>query len=162
MPEQVHAPPELVAYLEGHGVPHNIVVPEVPLPPSVKAAAKVIGTEPTAMVRSLVLQAADGAFILVIVGGTAKVDPKKLAVATGKVGWTLASPAVVREVTGYTAGSVPPVGPGYGERFPVLIDLTVMKQPVVFGDGGHKAVLLCLLPRDIQRLTGAEIHDLIV
>lgn len=160
MTEKATAPPELVAYLEAQAVPHNVVVPGVPMP-SVKKAAKVIGTEPAAIIKSLVWQAADGSLALVIASGVAKVDPKKLAAATGKGGWALAPAAVAHAATGYAAGGVPPVGPGYGDRFPVLIDRIVMAQPVVFGGGGHEAVLLCLLPRDIQRLTHAEIHDLI-
>lgn len=163
--EKPTAPPELVAYLEAHAVPHNVVVPDVPLLPAktakrVKEAARVIGTDPAALVQSLLWQAADGGFALVIVGGLAKVDLQKLAAATGKAGWALASPELVRETTGYAVGVVPPVGPGYGERFSVLIDRVAMAQPVVFGGGGHERVLLCLMPRDIVRLTGAAIHDL--
>jgi len=168
IPEKPTAPPELVAYLEAHAVPHNIVVPDMPMPATTKArtvkmlkkVAQVIGTDPAAIVQSLLWCAADGAFALVIAGGMAKVDPQKLAAATGRVGWALASPALVREITGYVVGGVPPVGPGYGARFPVLIDRAVMTHPVVFSGGGHEAVLLCLLPRDIVRLTQAEVHDL--
>lgn len=171
--EKPTAPPELVAYLEAHAVPHNVVVPDMPMPTTtkvqttkvrtaktVKKAAQVIGADPAALVQSLLWCAANGDFALVIAGGMAKVDPQKLAAATSRAGWTLASPEIVREITGYAVGGVPPVGPGYGERFPVLIDRAVMTQPVVFGGGGHEAVLLCLLPRDIVRLTHAEIHDL--
>lgn len=160
MTERAAAPAALVAYLEATGVQHNIVVPGVPMP-TVQAAAKAISTEPAAIVKSLVWQAADGTLALVIASGAAKVDRKKLAAATGKTGWQLAPPDVVAAATGYAPGGVPPIGPGYGTRISVLIDRAVMTQPVVFGGGGDAAVLLCLIPRDIARLTGAEIHDLV-
>lgn len=159
MTEKPTAPPELAAYLDAHALHHNIVVPGVPMP-TVKKAAQAIGTDPASIVTSLLWRAADGAVALVIAAGTAKVDARKLAVATGHEGWTLAPPDVVREVTGFAAGGVPPVGPGYGARFPVFIDAAVMAHPVVFGGGGHEGVLLAVLPNEIAHCTGAAIHDL--
>lgn len=157
--EKPNAPPELVAYLDAHALHHNIVVPGVPMP-TVTKAAQAIGTDPASIVKSLLWQASDGSVALVIASGTAKIDPRKLAAATGHAEWTLAPPDMVQEVTGFAAGGVPPVGPGYGERFPVLIDAAVMAHPVVFGGGGHEGVLLAVLPAEIASLVGAEVHDL--
>ncbi len=161
MDERATVPPALAAYLDECGLHHNVLSGVTVR--DVKAAAKKIGTDPASIVASRLWRAADGAVALVIAAGMAKVDTAKLAAATGREGWTLAPPAVVREVTGFAAFAmcgVPPVGSGYGERFPVLIDAAVMAQPVVFGGGGHANVLLCVLPREIAPLVGAAIHDL--
>jgi Cys-tRNA(Pro)/Cys-tRNA(Cys) deacylase len=88
------------------------------------------------------------------------VDRKKIAFATGRQGWKMAAPDTALGATGFATGGTPPVGPGYGTRFGVLIDRATLIQPVVYGGGGHEALLLRLTPGDIQRLTRAEIHDL--
>lgn len=156
---EVHPPPVLVAYLAEAGVPYAFVNPGVPMP-TVPLAAAAIGVPPEQIIKSLVWQAADGVLAVVIASGPTKVDRKKIAAATGRQGWKMASPEVALAATGFATGGTPPIGPGYGARFAVLIDRAVFVQPIIYGGGGHEALLLRLAPADIQRLTGAEIHDL--
>ena len=61
----------------------------------------------------------------------------------------MAAPAVALAATGFATGGTPPVGPGYGAAFPVLMDAAVLEQSVVYGGGGHEAILLRLTPGDI-------------
>ena len=162
--ERPTVPAALAAYLDAHELHYN-VVPGVTVhhAKNVEAAAKAIGTDSTSIVRSHLWRAEDGSVALVIAAAAAKIDPAKLVAATGREGWTLALPAVAHGVTGFGASptiGVPPVGPGYGDRFPVLIDTAVMAHPVIFGGGGRANVLLCVLPREIAPLMNAEMHDL--
>jgi prolyl-tRNA editing enzyme YbaK/EbsC (Cys-tRNA(Pro) deacylase) len=155
----IHPPSALVTYLDDAGVTYAFVDPGVPMP-TVPLAAAAIGVPPERIIKSLVWQAADGALAVVIASGPSKVDRKQIAAVTGRPGWKMAPPDVALAATGFATGGTPPVGPGYGVRFAVLVDRAVFAQAVVYGGGGHEALLLRLAPAEIQRLTHAEIHDL--
>src|SRR5690349_3471350 len=132
----VSPPPALVAYLAAAGISYAFVIPGVPMP-TVPLAAVAIGVVPEQIIKTLVWQAADGALAVVIASGPARVDRKKIAAATGKPGWKMAAPDIALAATGFATGGTPPVGPGYGEAFSVLMDRAVFVQPVVYGGGGH-------------------------
>src|SRR5947209_8209572 len=136
MDESLITPPlALTTFLAAAGVSYPFVIPGVPMP-TVPLAAAAIGVRPVQIIKSLVWQAADGALAVVIVAGLARVDRKKLAAATDKTGWKMAAPDVALATTGFATGGTPPVGPGYGTAFPVLMDAAVFTQPVVYGGGG--------------------------
>ncbi len=152
-------PPALVAYLDAAGIRYEFVIPGVPMP-TVPLAAAAIGVAPDEILKSLVWQAADGALAVVIAAGPARLDRRRIAGATGRASWKMAAPDIALAATGFATGGTPPVGPGYGEAFPVLMDTGIFTRRIVYGGGGHEAILLRLAPGDIQRLTGARIHEL--
>ncbi len=133
----------------------------IPLPvhtPTVERAAEALGVTTDRIIKSLLFQAKGGACVLVIVAGTARVDPKKLAAVTGKDRWRLAAPEVVQAVSGYPAGGTPPIG--HASKVRVLMDTKAAALDVVYGGGGAVDCMLRVRVADIRRLTGAEMHDL--
>ena len=63
------------------------------------------------------------------------------------------------EITGFTAGAVPP----FGHLRPIrtLLDLRVLEQETVYAGGGDENALMRLSPKVILHQTGAEVLDLI-
>ncbi len=128
--------------------------------PTVELAAEALGVPTDAIIKSLLFQAKDGECVLVIASGTGRIDPKKLAAVTGKDGWRLAKPDVVLRVTGYPAGGTPPIG--HGEKLRVLMDRRTAALETVYGGAGTLTSMLRIRIADIRRLTGAEVHALVV
>lgn len=126
---------------------------------TVPAAAAALETDEEAIVKSLLFQGKSGDVVLVIAGGPARVDTKKVAEVSGITGLRLAKPSVVQEKTGYPVGGVPPVG--HRQELPVLVDRQVMNRDVVYGGGGSPELLLRIRPDDIVALTGGRVAGVI-
>ena len=147
----------LTAYLRAHDVDAALVYPGRETP-TVPAAAAALGVTEGQIVKSLLFQGKDGDTVLVIARGTAKIDRRRLAVASGLRKPQLAPPDVALRVTGYPPGGTPPVGHVMPVR--VLLDVGVLEEPVVYGGGGRVDAMLRIKPADIQRLTRAEVAEL--
>ena len=147
----------LQAFLRETGVEGEVIRLPVETP-TVGRAADALGVTADRIIKSLLFQARDGKCVLVIAAGTARVDAKKLAAVTGKGGWRLATPDVVRGVTGYPAGGTPPIG--HATKLRVLMDTKAAALDVVYGGGGALDCMLRVRVADIRRLTGAAVHDL--
>jgi len=147
----------LADYLRAHAVDAELVYPGQETP-TVPAAAAALGVPEGRIVKSLLFQGRDGDTVLVIARGTAKIDRRRLAEASGLRKPQLAPPDVALRVTGYPPGGTPPVGHVMPVR--VLIDAEVLEEPVVYGGGGRVDAMLRIRPADIQRLTRAEVADL--
>ena len=148
---------DLVGYIRESAADAEVI----PLPvqtPSVERAAEALVVTADRVIKSLLFQAKDGECVLVIAAGTARVDAKKLAAATGKDRWRLAMPDVVLAVTGYPAGGTPPIG--HATKLRVLMDTKAAALDVVYGGGGALDAMLRIHIADIRRLTDAEVHDL--
>jgi Cys-tRNA(Pro) deacylase len=158
--ESSHAAPvgdALLAYLRELGVDAELLAPGVPMP-TVPLAAAAIGVTEGQIIKSLLFRDRRGELVLAIACGTARIDRGHLAAATGMDAPRLADSATVLAVTGYPAGGVAPVGHATPVR--VVVDRRAAAQDVVYGGGGTEDVLLRISPRDILRLTGAEIADI--
>jgi Cys-tRNA(Pro) deacylase len=147
----------LLAYLRERGVESALLAPGVPMP-TVPLAAAAIGVNEEHIIKSLLFRDSRGDLVLAIASGTARIDRALLATATGLDRPRLADPATVLAATGYAAGGVAPVGHATPVR--VVIDRRAADLEVVYGGGGTEDVLLRISPRDIIRLTGAEIVDI--
>ena len=153
----VGAPARLAAYLEKAGVDHAFVAPNVPVP-TVPAAAEAIGVAESAILKTLLFEAADGSCVAAIASGPAKVDRRKLAAVVELAKLRFASPETVLRVTGFPAGGVAPVG--HATAIPVVVDAAVLDLPEAWGGGGDESLLLRIAPADIIRLTNATIAAL--
>jgi Cys-tRNA(Pro) deacylase len=147
----------LVAFLRERGVDAELLAPGVPMP-TVPLAAAAIGVAEDQIIKSLLFRDTRGELVLAIASGTARIDRSLLAFATGLEKPRLADPATVLAATGFPAGGVAPVGHATPVR--VVIDRRAAVMEVVYGGGGTEDVLLKIRPRDIIRLTSAEIADI--
>ena len=124
--------------------------------PTALEAAEAVGCELDQIVKSLVF-VCDERPVLVMVPGSRRADPRKVAHATGAATARIASPALVRETTGYSVGGVAPFALPRIER--VLVDRMLLGWPVVWTGAGSDRHMAGLSPTELLRLTKAEPVD---
>jgi prolyl-tRNA editing enzyme YbaK/EbsC (Cys-tRNA(Pro) deacylase) len=120
-------------------------------------AAAVVGTTVAQIVKSLVFLA-DEHPVLVLTSGANRVDAAKLGGATGARRVAKADAGVVRDVTGFAIGGVPPVG--HAQALPVYIDRDLMDFAIVYAAAGTPTSVFPIAPAILQRLTGGTVIDL--
>jgi prolyl-tRNA editing enzyme YbaK/EbsC (Cys-tRNA(Pro) deacylase) len=149
----------IAAYLRAHEVAGE-VVHLTEHTPTVGDAARAVGTTPERIIKS-VLFLADGAPVLVIANGLARVDYKRVAdyLNLSRKRVKLADAEAVLAITGFAVGTVPPFG--HPTRLRTLIEASVLEQPEVYGGGGAMDALLRIMPAEIVRATQAEIVSVV-
>jgi prolyl-tRNA editing enzyme YbaK/EbsC (Cys-tRNA(Pro) deacylase) len=137
----------------------DLDVQVVRVPGSAKTAilaAEAVGCPVGAIVKSLVFVAGDDP-VLVLCPGDRRVDTAKLAalrrVDPAAVG--MAPAALVREVSGYAIGGVPPLG--HVTALPTYMEQALLNWPVVYGAAGAPDALFPIDPNALQQITGAVV-----
>jgi Cys-tRNA(Pro) deacylase len=148
---------DIEKYMQRSGIIGKVLHLSVPTP-TVETAAQAIGTTVEKIVKSLVFLM-DGEPILVISPGTRRVDRKRLArhYGIGRKRVKLANAETVLTLTGFEVGAVPPFG--HKTTLSVVLDKTILQQPVVYAGGGTTEALLEISPTEILRVTGATVLD---
>lgn len=119
-------------------------------------AAAAVGTTVGQIVKSLVFLAGDTP-ILALVSGTNRADMAKLAAAAGaKV--RRADADTVRGVTGYAIGGVPPLG--HSTPLRTFLDRDLLQYATVWAAAGTPNAVFEVSPRELERITNAEVIDL--
>lgn len=116
-------------------------------------AAAAIGCPVEAIVKSLVFTA-DGEPLLALVSGPNRVDTAalgaRLGVTIGK-----ADAALVKAATGYSIGGVPPFG--FPAPLRTVMDEALLALPQVWAAAGTATSVFPIAPRELARLTAAEV-----
>lgn len=120
-------------------------------------AAEAIGTTAAQIVKSLVFLA-DGTPVLALVSGANRVDAQKLAAAAAARVVEKAAADVVRRVTGFAVGGVPPVG--HAEPMPVFVDADLMHYGLVYAAAGTPQAIFAIAPDVLVRITEGTVIDL--
>jgi len=153
IPESLPAPVANVKrVLTALGAQDTVTVFESTVP-TAAAAADVLGCDVAAITNSLVFDV-EGAPLLILASGSAKVDVRKVAaqLGTGKI--RRATPEFVLEHTGQEVGGVAPVG--HPERIRTLLDESLAAHPVLWAGAGDHNSMFSIGYEDLQRITGAE------
>ncbi len=151
-------PQDVRRFLEQHQIPGRIL--EFPHPTrTVDEAARAVGTEPARILKTL-LFLARGEPLLVLAGGTTRVDYRVLAHHLGlsRKKIRLARPEEVLAWTAYPVGAVPPIA--LPRAFPTLMDVTLLAYDEIYAGGGAPNALLCISPTLLQRITQARVLPL--
>lgn len=120
-------------------------------------AASAIGTTIGQIVKSLVFLV-DGRPVLVLASGRNRVDPGKLARASGAAQVERAGADLVKTTTGFAIGGVPPVG--HSTPLETFIDEDLLDYDVVYAAAGTPTAIFPITPQDLVRVTGGRIADL--
>ena len=153
LPEAVQ---RVSAFLEGAGV-EACVHEFSEKTPTADAAARAIGCEVEAIVKSLIF-ICDSEPTLVMVSGAARADDEKIRRVLGAEAVKIAKPAVVLDRTGFEVGGVAP--------FPLpkiataLCDRSLLGRPVVWAGAGSERHMVALAPHDLLRLAEAKPADI--
>jgi Cys-tRNA(Pro) deacylase len=119
-------------------------------------AARAIGCEVAQIVKSLVF-VADAAPVLVLVSGSNRLDPHRLAAALGASEVRRATADEAREATGYAIGGVPPFG--HARRLPVVVDRDLTDFSIVHAAAGLPDATFPITPADLIAVSAGQVAD---
>ena len=122
-------------------------------------AAKAAGVDLNRLTKSLVLLDHDGAPLVAIIPGNAKVDLKKVKKLLGLRKVRLCSFDRAHEYSGYDPGGTPPLGYKVKD-IKVVIDQKLMKYKTIYGGGGKRDLLIEINPEDVVKVNAAEVADI--
>ncbi|HEX4901861.1 MAG TPA: YbaK/EbsC family protein [Acidimicrobiales bacterium] len=119
-------------------------------------AAAAVGCDVARIVKSLVFTA-DGAPVLALVGGDARLDEALLADAAGG-SIARADADVVRAATGCAIGGVPPFA--HATPLPTFVDEPLLAHATVWAAAGTPRHVFEVDPRELVRIAGATVAPL--
>jgi prolyl-tRNA editing enzyme YbaK/EbsC (Cys-tRNA(Pro) deacylase) len=119
-------------------------------------AADALGVTVGQIAKSVVFRRkGDDAAVLVVTSGDRRVDERKIATLVGPVG--RADAGFVKASTGFTIGGVSPVA--LSAPTVMLIDRDLFRFDEVWAAAGHPNGVFPMTPSELERLTGAPVHD---
>ena len=119
-------------------------------------AADALGVGVGQIAKSVVFRRkSDDAAVLVVASGDRRVDERKVAQLVGAIG--RADPDFVKTRTGFTIGGVSPVA--HVSPVVLLIDRELQRFDTIWAAAGHPNGVFPMTPAELERLTGAPVHD---
>jgi Cys-tRNA(Pro)/Cys-tRNA(Cys) deacylase len=125
---------------------------------SAEEAAALQGIPLDALLRTIVVRRGEGDYVFVLVPAGRRFDWAKLRAHLGVSRLSLPDADEAQRVTGYVRYTITPFGST--TAWPVLVDVSVLRQPVVSLGGGVRGVNLHLAPADLVTALDAEAVDL--
>jgi Cys-tRNA(Pro)/Cys-tRNA(Cys) deacylase len=147
-----------IASIAATGVPHRVVRTE--RASSAEEAASLQGIPLGALLRTIVVRRGEDDYLFVLVPAGRRFDWPKLRSHLGLRRMTLPDADEARSVTGYERFTITPLGST--RAWPVILDASVMAEPVVSVGSGAFGVNLHLAPADLVAALAAEIVDVTV
>jgi prolyl-tRNA editing enzyme YbaK/EbsC (Cys-tRNA(Pro) deacylase) len=126
-------------------------------------AADALGILVGQVAKSIIFRrAADDAVVLVITSGDKRVDEHKVTAITGPL--KRADASFVKQGTGFSIGGVAPLAHATpaGCELVTLIDRELFRFETVWAAAGHPNGVFPLTPAQLQQITGAPVHDVVV
>ena len=117
-------------------------------------SAEVLGWDPFAVVKTLVMQDQDAKPLLVLMHGNRKVSTKNLARQIGAKSVEPCAPEVANRHSGYLVGGTSPFGTR--RDMPVYIEESILGLPRIAINGGRRGFLVQIDPRVCVELLGAR------
>lgn len=121
--------------------------------PTAIAAASLLGCDVAAIANSLVFEL-DGAPLLILASGAAKVDTALVAAALGAARIRRATPDFVLEHTGQAVGGVAPVG--HPQPIRTILDISLQEHPLLWAGAGDHHSMFSISYSELQRITAAQ------
>jgi Cys-tRNA(Pro) deacylase len=118
-------------------------------------SAEVLGFDPFAVVKTLIMQDQDAKPLVVLMHGNRKVSTKNLARQIGAKSVAPCAPEVANRHSGYLVGGTSPFGTR--RAMPVYIEASILDLPKILINGGRRGYLVGIDPRVCVTLLGAKI-----
>ncbi len=123
-------------------------------------AAAAAGCQLDQIMKSIVFKGErSGKIVLFLTAGGNQIDPVKAEAVVGERP-AKADASLIRSQTGFAIGGVAPVGHTNPVR--TYLDARLLEFDQVWAAGGTPRHIFCIDPREIQRITGAEVADFLV
>jgi len=126
---------------------------------SAVAAAAKTGIEPDRIFKTLVAVGDKTGPFMCVIPGSAELDLKKAAKASGNKSVTMLPLKELEPLTGYLRGGCSPVGSR--KRLPVYIDETAGLWEELSVSAGHRGLQMLLVPDDLLRACEGDYADLV-
>ena len=122
-------------------------------------AADALGVAVGQIAKSVIFKRkSDEVAVLVVTSGDQRVDEKRVAAITGPLG--RADADFVKRRTGFSIGGVAPLA--HSSPAVTLIDRELFRFGEIWAAAGHPNGVFRLSPQELQGLTGAPVHDVVV
>ncbi|WP_258805953.1 YbaK/EbsC family protein [Pseudarthrobacter sp. NS4] len=121
--------------------------------PTAAAAAAALGCDVAAITNSLIFEL-NGAPLLILASGAARVDTALVADHLGEGRIRRASPGFVLRHTGQHVGGVAPVG--HPEKIRTLLDESLQEHGVLWAGAGDHNSMFSISYGDLRRITDAD------
>ena len=116
-------------------------------------SAQVLGLDPFAVVKTLVMQDQDAKPLIVLMHGNRTVSTKNLARQIGAKSVEPCKPEVAQRHSGYLVGGTSPFGTR--RAMPVYVESTILDLPKIAINGGRRGYLVGIDPAVCVSLLGA-------
>jgi Cys-tRNA(Pro) deacylase len=120
-------------------------------------SADVLGLDPYAVVKTLVMQDEKAAPLVVLMHGNRSVSTKNLARQIGAKSVEPCKPDVASRHSGYWVGGTSPFGTR--RRMPVYVERTVLALPQIWLNGGRRGYLIGITPEALTAVLDAKPVD---
>jgi Cys-tRNA(Pro) deacylase len=117
-------------------------------------SAEVLGFDPFAVVKTLIMQDQDAKPLVVLMHGNRKVSTKNLARQIGAKSVAPCLPEVANRHSGYLVGGTSPFGTR--RDMPIYIESTILELPKILINGGRRGYLVGIDPQVCLSLLGAQ------
>ena len=133
-----------IRVLEAGGIPHVVREYRYVEHGGTAEAARQLGENEHAIVKTLVFAETPKAPVLVLMHGDCEVSAKALARALGTRTMAPCAPHVATRVTGYQVGGISPFGTR--QTLPAYVEATVLDLPRILINGGRRGLLVAIAP----------------
>ena len=146
-----------VAFLRASGVSFTEHPYEYVEHGGAQRSAEVLGLDPFAVVKTLVMQDEKAAPLVVLMHGNRTVSTKNLARQIGVKSVAPCAPEVANRHSGYLVGGTSPFATR--KRMPVYVERSILGLPRIWINGGRRGYLVGIDPEVCTRLLGAKPVD---
>jgi len=146
-------------FLDKLGIPYQRLAFPVATEKGAANVARALGYEERQMVKTLIFETDRGERVLVMVGGDQHAISGHLKKAIGSRNIRMASPAAVRETTGYEVGSIPPFH-WQPDGFRSFLELSLMDEEVLGVGAGRWGSEIMIAPADLVKASQAIVVNL--
>jgi Cys-tRNA(Pro) deacylase len=120
-------------------------------------SAQVLGLDPFAVVKTLIMQDEAARPLAVLMHGNRTVSTKNLARQIGVKSIEPCKPEVANRHSGYLVGGTSPFG--LKRAMPVFVEATVLRLPAIWINGGRRGYLVGIDPAVLGGPLGARAVD---
>jgi Cys-tRNA(Pro) deacylase len=142
------------AWLKAHGVDFSEHPYDYLEHGGAQHSAQVLGLDPFAVVKTLVMQDEAARPLVVLMHGNRTVSTKNLARQIGCKSVEPCKPEVANRHSGYLVGGTSPFG--LKRTMPIWVEATVLALPKIWINGGRRGFLVSTAPAVLGVLLGAQ------
>jgi Cys-tRNA(Pro)/Cys-tRNA(Cys) deacylase len=148
-------------HLDRLGIPYEVRTFDPNTEKGAANVAQALGFRERQMVKTLVFETDKGERALVMLGGDQNAVSGLLKKALGSRNISLAKPEIVKDVTGYVIGSIPPFH-WQPEGFLSILEASLMDEPLLGVGAGVWGNEILIEPQHLITASGAKVVNLTV